>query len=238
MWELSATEADRQALMLSVLTTAASLYWQLAVQNEQIQNAETNITTAIRTLATIRSRFVAGVVPGVDVAQAESALLAQRTGLTGLKQQRADTRRALGLLLNRPLAGALSSEASALPAAPIPRVQPGLPAELLARRPDIAAAERRLRATLANTTAERAALYPSFNLTSSLGTSSDALLGLLRNPSAALGASLVLPLLQWKNTELKLKVSELQFEAATISFKRQLYAALNEVEDALSAREQ
>ncbi len=237
-WQLTATEADRKALILAVIVSAATLHWQLAVQNEQIENAQDGITTASRTLEVVRSRFRAGYVAGVDVAQAESALLTQRTGLAVLVQQRGETRRALALLLNRPLSSALPTEIARLPDKVVPPVWPGLPAELLARRPDLQAAELRLRATLATQSAERAALYPSFALTSSLGTSSDSLVGILRNPSVALGAGLVLPLLQWKNTQLKLRVSEAQFEAAALGFKKQLYSALNEVEDALSARVQ
>ncbi|MFX8098712.1 TolC family protein, partial [Acinetobacter baumannii] len=78
----------------------------------------------------------------------------------------------------------------ALPEQPLPVLAAGLPAELLARRPDLQAAELRLRESLANVDLTRASFYPKLSLTGSLGTSSDALLRLVQNPVASLAAQL------------------------------------------------
>jgi NodT family efflux transporter outer membrane factor (OMF) lipoprotein len=237
-WEATASAADRRAVLLTEIGNAASLHWQLAFVNEAITNAQADISNAMRTLVLVNSRYRAGYVSGLDVSQAEAALTAQRVRLSALMQQRVVARHDLSLLLARAPAADIATELPRLPVSSVLAIAAGLPAELLARRPDVAAAESRLRATLASVNAERAGFYPAFTLTSKFGTSSDALAGLFRNPIASIGASLVLPALEWNKTKLTLQLSESRYEEAVLNFKQRLYGALREVEDTLSARMQ
>jgi outer membrane protein TolC len=117
-------------------------------------------------------------------------------------------------------------------------VPAGLPADLLGRRPDLRAAECRLRESLANVDVARTRFYPSFTLTGSVGTSSASLERVLSNPVAALSLELALPFIQWNTMQLQIKVSRTQYEEAVVNFRQQLYTALREVENALSARVQ
>ena len=100
------------------------------------------------------------------------------------------------------------------------------------------AAEARLRAQLAHVDFARASIYPEITLTSEIGTSSDMLLRTLQNPVASLGAALALPFIQWNTVRRKAALSENEFAEASIAFRKRLYGALAEVEDALSARTQ
>ena len=118
------------------------------------------------------------------------------------------------------------------------KVDAGIPAELVSRRPDLRAAEARLRSTLATTDATRASDYPSINLSGSYGGSSEQLSRLLSNPVAALGASLALPFVEFRDMQRNIKISELEYEQAIIEFRQSLYTALSEVENTLSARKQ
>ncbi|RQX80058.1 TolC family protein [Burkholderia anthina] len=236
-WEADATAADLEAARLSLIGTTAALYWQIGYLNRQIALGDANIAYAQRTLALVRSRHAAGAVSGLDLAQAEQSLAAQRAAQTQLIQQRTENRHALAILFDRPPQQRVA-EPSALPDAAPPEVAAGLPASLLGRRPDLRAAEFRLRESLAQVDATRTSFYPTFTLTGSAGTTSTSLERVLTNPVGTLGLGLALPFIQWNTMQLQIRVSKSQYEEAVVGFRQRLYTALAEVENALSARVQ
>jgi len=154
-----------------------------------------------------------------------------------LVQQRVEARNALAILLNQPPESDVA-EPPELSKAPLPSVSAGIPAEILANRPDLHAAELRLRESLVNVDVTRTSFYPTFTLTGSLGTASTTLVNLLRNPIATLGAGLSLPFVQWNTMQLSVRVSQTQYEEAVVNYRQRLYTALAEVENSLSARTQ
>ena len=153
-WEADATADDLEAARLSLIGTTAALYWQIGYLNRQIALGDANIAYAERTLALVRSRHTAGAVSGLDLAQAEQSLAAQRAAQTQLIQQRTENRHALAILFDRP-PQQRAAEPAALPDAAPPDVAAGLPASLLGRRPDLRAADFRLRESLAQVDATR-----------------------------------------------------------------------------------
>ncbi len=235
-WEAAATELDRQAAALALTGTVADLHWKVAYLRQRSSLAALSTAAARRALELAQARLGAGAGTGLDVAQAEQSLASQEASQEQLAQQLGEARRALALLFDGAPSGA-RPEAEALPEGELPPVEAGLPAELVGRRPDLRAAEARLRATLATSDAARAAVYPAFTLTGSLGSSSDALVRVLENPVAALGAGLALPFVNWRQQQRKVEISELEHQEAVIGFRRGLYQAFAEVENALSARE-
>ncbi|AQT53333.1 efflux transporter outer membrane subunit [Burkholderia cenocepacia] len=236
-WEADATADDLEAARLSLIGTTAALYWQIGYLNRQIALGDANIAYAERTLALVRSRHTAGAVSGLDLAQAEQSLAAQRAAQTQLIQQRTENRHALAILFDRP-PQQRAAEPAALPDAAPPDVAAGLPASLLGRRPDLRAAEFRLRESLAQVDATRTSFYPTFTLTGSAGTTSTSLERVLTNPVGTLGLGLALPFIQWNTMQLQIRVSKSQYEEAVVGFRQRLYTALAEVENALSARVQ
>ena len=118
----------------------------------------------------------------------------------------------------------------------MPEVAPGLPAQLLARRPDLRAAELRLRESLASADAVAASYYPALTLTGALGGSSLALGQALTNPYALLGAGVSLPFLQVNTLKLNNAIARTQYESAVVSYRQTLYSALGDVENALGTR--
>ena len=106
----------------------------------------------------------------------------------------------------------------------------------MSRRPDLKAAELRLRESLATKDATTASYYPSISLTGNLGSSSTSLTQLLKNPALTLGASLSLPFLQYNDMKRELEVSQLDYEKAIVQYRQTLYQAFADVENALSAR--
>jgi NodT family efflux transporter outer membrane factor (OMF) lipoprotein len=234
VFEAQASAQDREAVALSLTATTASLYWQLALANERLELARQSLDYAHRTDELVQAQYRSGAVSGLELREARQALAAQQALLSQYTQARAELRQALAELLQG--AEPPGGEPQALPVAALPAVLAGLPADLLGRRPDLRAAELRLRGALASSDAMAASYYPRLSLTGSLGTSSTALLDLLANPVAALGANLTLPFLNVREMRLNTAIARSQYEEAVVNFRKSLYAALAETEKALSGR--
>ncbi len=194
-WEAEATLQDRQSTALALASTTANLYWQLAYLNERITSSDQSLASVQKTLELVQAQYRAGAVSALELREAEASLASQTAARTQLVQQRVEARNALAILFNAApgdttLAAVLPVEPQQLPRTTVPDVAAGLPAELLARRPDLRAAELRLRETLAQGDASRASYYPTLSLTGALGTSSASLLNLVKNPVLSLGAGL------------------------------------------------
>ena len=232
--EAEATAEDRDGVFLTLVGTTASLYWQIALANERIALGEQSLAYARRTQALVEARFRAGAVSTLERREVEQSVTAQEAALTEVRQARVRAREALMVLLDGLPAPA--AEPQALKMVPLPIVAAGLPADLLGRRPDLRAAELRLRRVLASADATRASFYPALTLTGSLGTSSSGLLNLMANPVATLGAGLTLPFLNLRGMRFETQIARTRYEEAVILFRKSLYTALAEVETTLSAR--
>ena len=238
-WEARATEQDLQATAQSLIGTTAQLYWQLAYLNERYSVVQQNLATAQKTYDLVRVQYRAGAVSGLDLTQAEQAIQSQQATLSEIEQQRVETRTALAVLMNMPVQQLSIQEPQRLPNIALPAIAAGLPASLLSRRPDLNAAELRLRKALANKDANKASYYPSISLTGSLSTgigTSTSLSDALKNPVATLGAGLTLPFLQWNDMKRDLQVNELEYEKAILQYRQTIYEAFADVENALSNR--
>lgn len=236
-WRAQASGADREAAALLLVSTSAKLYWNIGYLNESIALGEASIVDAQRTVALVEARLAAGAASPLDAAQARQQLAILRAEQAQWRLQRESKRNALALLLDRP-PEKRSAEPERLDKASLPEVAARLPALVLARRPDLRAAELRLRARLAGVDFARAAIYPSIALTGEFGTSSDMLVRTLQNPVASVGAAIALPFVQWNTVRLRSALSESDFDEASIDFRKQLYRALADVEDALAAKTQ
>lgn len=236
-WEAKATEQDRQETALSLAGTVVDLYYQLGYLNERIALADESIAYAQKTLELVQVQHGAGAASGLEQAEAEQSLASQQASRTQLVEEQAETRNALAILFDGP-PGTEHAEPAAMPAGALPEVASGLPADLLARRPDLQAAEFRLRETLSEGDATKASYFPTISLTGSLGSSSIALTDLIKNPIGALGADLALPFLNINAALLNVKVSKLEYQTAVVNYRQTLYTAFKDVENALSARTQ
>lgn len=234
-WEAQATEQDRQAVAMALVGTVASQYWQVAYLNQRVAASEQSIAYARQTLQLVQGQYRVGSVSGLELAQATQALATQEANHTQWLQQRVAARNALAILFDGP-PGVTMNESLRLPDGVLPTMEPGLPASLLNRRPDLRAADLRLRKSLANLDATRASFFPALTLTSSVGGSSSALADVLRDPIGTLGAGLVLPFVQWRDLSRSVAISEADQEIAVRAYRQSWYTALADVENALSAR--
>jgi NodT family efflux transporter outer membrane factor (OMF) lipoprotein len=236
-WEAKATAQDLEATRLSLIATTVNDYYLVAFLNERVTLAEQSVDYAQKALDLVRVQARAGAASSLEIAEAAQNLASQQAGLHDLIEQRVEARNTLDLLLN----GETQSAANELPRLPQgapPAVDAGLPASLLARRPDLKATELRLRERLASADQARLSFYPVLSLTGSAGGTSAALGQLLAHPVGTVGTQLALPFLQFDQLKLSVGVSKANYEIAAVQFRQTLYQALTDVENALSAREQ
>lgn len=231
-WEADATAEDRDATRLMIIGKTLESYWQLAYLHQAITSGEQDLANQHDVLAITERRLAAGAVSRLDLLQAKQSLAGKQASQLELLNQQEAARNTLLLLLGRGH-GALPVAPSSLPDT-LPDPAPGLPAEVLSRRPDMRAAESRLRRQLAEADSTRASFYPTLSLTGRVGSSSNALATLLQNPMGSLGVSLALPFLEWNKRQQTIDRANLDYDAAVINFRKQLYQSLVEVDNALS----
>ncbi|MBY4729444.1 efflux transporter outer membrane subunit [Cupriavidus pauculus] len=235
-WAAQATAFDLESTELSLIGTTAATYWSIAELNAKLADARADVSDARRVEALVLSRYRAGADGMAELALARRTVATNQANYEGLLQQRETQRKALAILLNDVLPSA-EIEDFVLPDVPLPDVRPGLPASVLAQRPDVAAAEARIRNSLTTHDAKKASFFPTLSLTGSLGTSSRDLGQVLTNPIGTLGAGLALPFLQWNTVRLNVGISRTDYEASVVAYRKTLYQAFAEVDEALSMRE-
>lgn len=234
-WEAVASEQDYHATVLTTMGTTAQLYWRIALYNQQIRNQRDGLAISQQTVQQVTSWFNAGKVGQLDVLQAQQALLERENQWRTLVQQRQNTRNALALLLNR-LAEQHADEAPALDVNQQVPIAQKTPLRVIAQRPDIQAAESRLRAALAGYDASRLQFYPALSLDASLNAGSQIFSQWFSDPIRTIGGTLALPFIQWNTQQLTVKQADLAVKQAAIAFRSTAYAALAEVDEAMENR--
>ena len=232
--QAAASAEDVEAARTTVIASTIETYWRLAYTNQDLSAARASLDIARQVEDLIKSQTAAGAATELELAEIRQTVESQAASLSDLEQNRVVLRNALGVLLNgvaNPVA-----EPQQLPRRTPVQITAGLPADLLARRPDLRAAELRLRAALRNVDGTRASLYPQITLTGNLGSASAELLQILSNPIATLGAGLALPFLNFRDGELRVKVSEVDYQLAVTEFRSALLTAFSDTGTALSAR--
>nr|WP_240648048.1 efflux transporter outer membrane subunit [Pararobbsia silviterrae] len=234
-WEARASAQDVRTAKMSVAATVADDYWLLALLTEQIETSTASVQYDAQTLALTQVRYQSGAITAIDLLSAQQALAIQRAALNALILQSTQTQNALAILI-----GEAPGEVFAVPSArlmtTLPSVAPGLPAELLGRRPDVRAAEWRTRSALADVDATRASFYPNLTLTGSAGTASDALRNILQNPIGTLAADITAPILNVWTIKAQVGAAQTTYDAAAVAFAKTFEQALCDVENALAAR--
>lgn len=233
--DVEAAAADAAAARMSLVAQTCRAHFGAVEAKEQLALAEATVATLRATYEDVRDRFRRGVRPALDVHQASANLATAEAAV-------AQRRDALAASLRRldALAGDYPRGADAVPqtlplaAPPIPV---GVPSDLLLRRPDLAAAERRLAAAGCRVDVARASLYPRIALTGSAGTASTELEDLVDEDFHvwSIGANVLAPL--FRNGALRAEVArnEALLEQAAAGYGRALIQAFAEVEDVLGA---
>lgn len=233
---LRATAFDRDAARLTLLAGVATAYFEVLSLRGRLAVSRDNLSISERVLGVVEARARNGAVSPLDVARQQAAVLSQRAGLLSLEQQERQTLAALALLVGR-LPEGFEVQAATLADLAVPSISPGLPADLLVRRPDLASAEAGLAAANADLSAARAALLPSIQLTGSAGVASGALLAFLSGPSTglAIAASVLQPIFDGGRLRGNVSIAESRERELVEAYRKAILAAFADVENALSA---
>lgn len=230
---LAATRHDRDAAQLSMAASVATTYFQLLATQERLDIARENLAIAERVLRVVEARFRNGAASALDVSRQQTTVLSQRAAIEPLEVQARQTQSALAILLGR-APHELQLERERLAALAIPAVAPGLPSELLLRRPDLASAEAGLAAAAANVAAARTALLPSISLSAGGGLASTALLS-LADPSNTLSLSASIAQVLFDGGRLQAQTDSARSRQRELveNYRKAVLTAFKEVEDAL-----
>ncbi|MCU0795123.1 MAG: efflux transporter outer membrane subunit [Akkermansiaceae bacterium] len=231
--EASAADALLAAQRLGIASEVARQYFTLRGLDAQEAILNETIASREEALSLEKSRNDAGLTDGLSTSRARTEVERAKNDLALIQRRRGSTEHALAVLCGtRPGAFSVSKKNST---AALPRIAPGLPAEVLARRPDMRAAEQSLRAANARIGVAEAAFYPDISLTGSAGLDSVDASSFLQWESRvlSLGAGLAAPLLDGGTNRANYDASRSRYEESLARYRQTMLVALREVEDAL-----
>lgn len=232
---LAGSEADLASARLAVQAELAADYFALREADAEIDLLDRTVAGYERSLQIAQNRYDAGVAPRTDVLQARSQLASARADRVALAATRQQLEHALAVLTGRPPgAFALPKAAWALT---VPEVPPGVPSELLQRRPDIASAERAVAAAHAQIGIARTGYYPRLTLSGSAGVANARIAELASAPSVvwSIGAALAQTLFDGGATRAAVQAAEASRDAAVAGYRQTVLTALKEVDDQLAS---
>ncbi|MGH8697354.1 MAG: efflux transporter outer membrane subunit [Burkholderiales bacterium] len=233
---LQATRFDYATVRLTLVASVATTYFDVLTFRARLAITRETLAIAERILAVVESRVRYGAASQLDLSRQQTAVLQARAIIPPLELLERQTLNALAVLVGRPPEG-FDVAGRSIVVLPVPGVEPLLPADVLVRRPDLAAAEAQLAAANADVAAARAALLPSIRLTGSAGLASDALLSIGSSPTLfyAIAASLLQPIFDGGRLRGQVDFTASRERELVESYRRGILAALTDVENALVA---
>jgi len=234
--QAQASEADLAAARLSMLGELATDYFSLREADAELAALTTTIDGYERSLAIASNRYEAGIAAQSDVLQAQTLLANTRQQRAALVRTRAALEHAIAVLVGLPPADFSLPAADWKPV--VPDLPPGLPSELLQRRPDIAAAERVVSAANAQIGIARSAYYPSFTFDASLGRSTSRISDLFNASDAlwSIGLSMAQVVFDAGAIGARVDQAKALHQASVANYRQTVLGAFQAVEDQLSAR--
>lgn len=229
----SASLADLAATRLSAQAALVQAYLQLRVLDEQKRLLDATVAAYAKSLQLTQNRYSVGVVGQADVAVARTQVESTRAQSIDLDWQRGQYEHAIAVLM-----GQAPSHFSLPPAAfsvQLPQIPVGLPSELLERRPDVAAAERRAAAANAQIGVAQAAWFPSLTLSADGGFRNGQFAELLTAPARfwSLGPALALTIFDGGARQAQVEQARASYDAQAAAYRQAALTGLREVEDYL-----
>jgi NodT family efflux transporter outer membrane factor (OMF) lipoprotein len=231
---VAAAAADLENARLSLIAQLVDDYVQLRSLDRDSAILDETVKAYTRALTLTRQRHDAGIAPGLDVSQAQTQLEAARSQASQTLAQRALMEHAIAALL-----GVSASTFSIQPeivALQLPQIPAGVPSTLVERRPDIAAAQRRLIAANANIGVARAAYFPTLTLGAQGGFQSNAFANWLSAPSSfwAIGPNAVLSVFDGGLRRAQVAQARAEFDASAANYRSTVVSSFQQVEDSLA----
>jgi len=234
-----ATEAAARAAQVAMIAEVSQAYLTYAGAQQRLELVQRTLASREQSLSLTSQRRTAGTATALDYQEALGLVEQSRAELEVTLREQKQAFNALVLLLGTPDA------VSTIPAEPreqlrlLQDVAPGAPSELLEHRPDILAAEHRLKARNADIGAARAAFFPRISLTGTYGSSSEQLSGLFQGGSRSWSfvPTLSLPIFDAGRNRANLDLAEVRRDSAVAEYEGSIQTAFREVADALAARD-
>lgn len=227
---------DAETVQLSSLAATANAYFAVLAAREQAANTLSNLRNARAVLAVISAQVKAGTATALDQAQQQNIVDTLAASVPPLRLSVAQNEAALALLTGVP-PESLRVRGASLSGVHLPRVAPGLPAQILERRPDVASAEMQLEANAASLTAARAAFFPSITLTGQAGFQSPSLLSLFRprNLFYSLASGLTAPIFDNGRLQASFDQTKGRQDELIATYKKSVISAFSDVDKALES---
>jgi NodT family efflux transporter outer membrane factor (OMF) lipoprotein len=233
--EAQATAADVANVSLSLHAELAMDYFQLRGLDAQEDLLQSTVVAYEKALELTQNRYKAGLASAVDVAQAETQLRTTRAQAIDVGVNRSAFEHAIAVLIGKPPAQ-FNLPSSPLRAVP-PAIPPGLPSDLLERRPDIAASERRMQESNAQIGVAKSAYYPLVTLSGSGGFESGVFTTLIQGPSGlwSVGAAASETLFDAGKRHAMTQQAQSAYRESIDTYRQTVLSAFQEVEDNLAA---
>jgi NodT family efflux transporter outer membrane factor (OMF) lipoprotein len=230
-----ATAEDLESARLSAQTTLAGDYFELETLDAQKQLLDDTVKDLAQSLQVSRNRYESGVAQRTEVLQAQAQLESVQAQAIDVESARAQLEHAIAVLIGRP-----PEQFSLSPRplkAEVPDLPLALPSELLERRPDVAAAERRMAAANAQVGVATAAWFPHLTLNASIGLLTTSLQHLFSLPSLfwAIGPGLSETIFQGGQRLAQMDQARAGYDAAVANYRQTALGAFQDVEDNLAA---
>jgi multidrug efflux system outer membrane protein len=231
-------EGTRNAQM-SLVAEVANQYYQSRQAEEQILLAQQTLAAVQESYTLNKATFDAGASSELDLRTAEGQVHISKINLMTYQRQLALSQDALALLLGQPLPNSLPPARSFAETNLLAEIPPGMPSELLQRRPDILEAEHALKAANANIGAARAAFFPSIVLSTSVGTGSAQLAQLFSSGTGVWNFSpqITLPIFTGGRNRANLESAKVATRIEVANYEKAIQTAFREVSDALLNKE-
>lgn len=231
--DADASEALLTAQRLGIASEVARQYFTLRGLDAQEAILNDTIASRKESLSLEQSKTEAGLSDGLSTSRARTELELARDDIAIVQRQRGSAEHALAVLCgSRPADFSVSKKTAN---GRLPSLSPGLPAAVIARRPDMRAAEQSLRAANARIGAAEAAFYPKISLTGSAGLESLSASSFLdwENRVLSLGAGLAAPLFDGGSNRSNYEASRNRYDESLANYQQTMLIALREIEDAL-----
>lgn len=237
-----ASQYDYENAKLSIITSVANTYFTLVSLQNQEQILKDSLASYEETLSYRKAEYESGNVDELVYSQAKASVDDAKSQLVSLQDSLISTRTALALLAGKDTSFILNGDLiQTTPGDEIsaPTIPSGLGADILERRPDVAAALKRLKAANAQIGVSIANFFPKISLTGVLGYASPEFDRLIVNEAKnwSYGGSLVMPLLDFGRTYQNTKIAYKDQNASLLNYDKTLKTALGEVHDALKLRQ-
>jgi multidrug efflux system outer membrane protein len=235
----SASRYNREVVALSTTAAVADTYFEVLAAQDRLRIARNNVTAAAHLLDLIKQQFAVGTASQLDVSQQESLLGIQRASIPPLEVTLHQSIAGLAVLAGM-TPERFDVKGGSLSRLVVPRVTPGLPSELLTRRPDVREAELQLASANYSVASARAAFYPTVDLTGAAGMQSAAFKSLF-GPGAwyyNIVAGLTQPIFDGYFLKGQLKQAKGNQLQLLQTYRRSVISAFSDVEKALIAVEQ